>query len=200
MANVDPIELIESIAQSGGDIWESAVAAGIEAQEMLDEGRWTIGDLANLVGKKYGANMIGDFAKEIKYEVARVREYRRIARYWKNAIRMEILESTAGSLNWSHFAVALRLENTDDAKAFLLECADNDWTADRARIVLNERLGKPTPPLKLLDATEVCIVGIDRSHLQVQVLGIDLEAKEALMEAWNKGKPVKLTIHEVRDV
>ena len=124
MANIDYIDLIEDISKNGGDIWESCVTTGLEAQKMLDEGRWTIGDLARLIAtKKYGKNAIGDFAKAINYDVGRVRDYRRVARFWQKAVRTAILEDCK-NLNYTFlrpcFGPAIyRMQPREDIKARL---------------------------------------------------------------------------------
>ncbi len=192
--NIDPIELIER----SSDVWESCVSAGIEAKEMLDEGRWTIGDLACLIVKQYNANMVGNFAKAIKYEAARVKQYRTVSRFWEKSTRVDFLE-TCPQLTYTHYREAMRLKNLKDAQAFLRQCADNDWTVERTRIEIDKRLGKPTPPMRLLEGDEVCIVGIDKNFIQFDVLGIDLETKGDLMDAWRMRKPVKLVLSEVKD-
>lgn len=189
MTTLDPIELI---AQSGGDIWESCVSAGMEAKEMLEEGRWTIGDLACLVEKRYGKNNIGEFAKAINYEVARVRDYRRTAKFWKK-VGGPAFYKNFPTLNYSHFQAAVGLKDGVTAKAFLQECADNEWTVEKARLVLAIRKGKPVPPPKLLDV-EVCIIRIHKSRLEMDVVDTNLEANEALIRAWAQGKPVRIVI------
>jgi len=198
MTTIDPIELLERAAKSGSDIWESCVSAGIEAKGMLEEGRWTIGDLAVLVGKRYTANLIGEFANAINYEVASVREYRRVSRFWwEKSRRLELLERQ--QLHYSHFQDAMRLKDPQKAAAFLHECADKEWTVERARVELSKKLGKPVPPPKLLDGLEVCIMSIHKSRIELDVLGMDLEAKEALVNAWAQGKPVRVQIHALPD-
>lgn len=196
MATVDPIALIQDIAKSGGDIWEACVSAGIQAKALLNEGRWAIGDLACLIATRYNENAIRNYAHSIKYGVRSVYEYRQVAGYWEMCARAQYLQECP-NLDYSHYREAMRLKSLKAAKAFLYECADQDWTYDKARIELNKRLGKPLPPLQLLNAAEVCIVGIDQSFMRLDVVNIDLECNDALMAAWRSGKPVKVVITEV---
>lgn len=201
MANIDPVVLLERVADDGGDIWESCVSAGIAAIGLLDEGRWTIGDLAHIVTKRrrYGKNALGDFAHAIGYEVDRVRDYRNTARFWQIAARAAIL-ARCKNLHYSHFRVAMRLKDLKKATLFLHECSANDWTVEKANVTLNVRIGKPVPALKLLTGEEVCIVGIDKSLLHLDVLGLNLEANEQLMRAWKLGIPVMLKVHAAPQV
>lgn len=197
MATVDPVELKVEVGRSSGNVWAACVDTGIKAQEMLNEGRWIIGDLACVIANHsdYGENTLGMFADDIHFERARVREYRTVSQFWTFSVRTELL--LIANLMYSHFRIATRLQNLRRARDFLLESADNDWSVGRARIELNKRLGKPLPPLQLLNAAEVCIVGIDGSIVRLDVVNIDLECNDALMDACRSGKPVKVVISEV---
>lgn len=197
MAIADSIQLLQDIDRDGGNVWESCVSVGIAAKEMLDEGRFAIGDLARIVAKKkYGKNAIGSFAHAIKQDVNRVREYRRVANFWEIAVRTAIWEECP-ALTYSDFKIAMRLKDLKKAKAFLREISDQHWSVEQARLVLNVRLGKPLPPMKLLDAEEVCILDIKETLLKVDVVGVNLEANEKLMNAWRSGKAVHVVIYEV---
>lgn len=168
---LDPVAAIDSIiAAQDSDPWEALVSAGITASDHLETGRWTIGDLALRVEKKYGSNSIEQWAKSIKVEVARVKEYRTVAGFWhrEKSARAEILDA-ARNLYYSHFREAMRLEDMDEAEGFLRECADNDWTVEAARLELNKRLGKPEPPEKLVDVVAK-VVEIDPANGAVMVL------------------------------
>lgn len=197
MATLDPIALKVEVARSSGNVWAACVDTGMRAQEMLNEGRWIIGDLACIIANHsdYGENTLGMFADDIHFERARVREYRTVSQFWTFSVRTELL--LIANLMYSHFRIATRLQHLKKARDFLLESADNDWSVGRARIELNKRLGKPVPPLQLLNAAEVCIVGITRARLTLDVVNIDLECNDALMAAWRSGKPVRVVITEV---
>ena len=62
---LEAFELLEKAVEKGEDIWQSMCDLGIAARQDMDRGRFTIGDGALLVSKKYGENRIGAFAAEI---------------------------------------------------------------------------------------------------------------------------------------
>lgn len=124
--------------------------AGRLARANMDDGCWVIGDLALLVKKEYGENRIGEYAKEILQPVAQVKEYRTMARFWKKSARTDFL--TLEGISYSHLKLAKRLKKFEAAADFVRECSDHLWTVEKAAIELDKRLGKPEPPVKLLDA------------------------------------------------
>jgi len=148
---MDAFEVIEQAAKAGDDIWEMAIGAGLQAHEDMDTGRWLIGDLSLLVSKQYGEHRIEDFAKSIKVEVGRAKEYRTVCRFWRKSVRTDFLADRP-NVTYSHLRIAMRLKMLEKAMDFIEECSDSDWTAEFARLELNRRLGKPVPPPRVLDA------------------------------------------------
>jgi hypothetical protein len=146
------IEAIEKAAQEKDPAaWDMAVAAGMEARENMDSGRWIIGDIAATLRKSYGKNIFGQYAKSINVQPKTVRDYSRTARFWQKDAREELLDLYP-TLTYSHFRTAMRFKDIGKATAFLVECADGAWTIERADVEASERLGKPTPQQKELDA------------------------------------------------
>jgi len=183
----DVIGVIERATLAGEDTWEAAVSAGIQAQENMDTGRWTIGDLALLVVTKYGDNSVQDFAKSIKVEASRVKEYRTVARFWEKSARADIRESFA-NISYSHMREAMRLKDVDAAMKFIEECSLNDYTVEMARIKLNERLGKPMPPRKVAEL--ICNVQ------QVQDDTLTLSIRVATGDLLEEGRDYNFVIYE----
>lgn len=188
---IDPVELLERAAASGEDVYEACINLGIVAREKNDSARWLIGDLAQLVHKEYGRNRIGEFAKKINEPVDRVKEYRTVSAFWQRAVRADFLGVEA--LSYSHFRVAKRLKDMALALAFLNEAATKGWTVEATRLVLNERLGKPPVPVRLLDA-EATVSDWDRSGRLAFCLepGVDLMTLDKL----TAGLRVRLVVME----
>lgn len=197
MISYDALEQITRVASQGEDPWEMMVAVGLDAQERLDTGRWLIGDLALLIPKQYGSDRLGEFAKAIRVEVARAREYRTVARFWdrQSSARAEIL-ATYASITYSHMREAMRLGKPEAARDFIEECAAEAWSVEAARLKLRERLGKPAPLCKLMDA-EATIQNIREDMICFRAAREDLHNPG---ECWLKGvQRVRLVLYEVRD-
>ena len=177
--------------------WESIVSAGIEAQNQMDGGRWSIGDLALLVQTEYGQGSVEQFAKDIKVELPSVRGYRTVSQFWsrENSTRVEIL-ATLPNLSWSHFRAAMQLKSVEEATAFLHHAAANDWSVEGCRLELKRRMGKPEPPSKLLDIETV--IADMRSGCRV-VLELTAEQYTRLLDAWRDGRKVRVAVWEVAD-
>ncbi len=189
----DVLTSLERLIEQGDDAWEALVSAGIQAQERKDKSVWMIGDLACLVTTRYGQDAIGDFAKSIKVEVNRVREYRTVCRFWdrKTSARAELLE-TCPNLYYSHYREAMRLKEMDEAITFLQECSENDWTIEATRLELDKRLGKRVPPQKLLDLEAVQIAA-----MKGELVTFDLRASaHVLAEIYASGLGIRLVVYE----
>lgn len=132
------------------DSWDVICQAGREAQTNMDEARWIIGDLACLVSAEYGRDKIADFAREVNVEKARVKEYRTVARFYKNLPRQKFAQDHP-NLTYSHMRDAMRFGDQDRAMEHLEACAIQTLTVEAARIRIQEALGKPVPPKKLED-------------------------------------------------
>lgn len=151
------VAMVERKAAQGFPFFEDAVSVCLDASEKMDEARWLIGDMALLVceDKKYGENMIGEFAKRINVSVDQAKEYRLMASYYEKSGRTDLLANLP-ILSYSHWKVAKRLKDKDlkdadgnthigdiaDSIEFLYTCADGGWTIERARIEMDKLLGK----------------------------------------------------------
>lgn len=193
LAIFDAIVVIEQAAKAGDDIWEMSIGAGLQAHEDMDAGRWRIGDLALLIGKQYGEHRIEDFAKSIKVEVGRVKEYRTVCHFWQKSVRTDILEACPNA-TYSHLRIAMRLKNLQAAMDFVDECSANDWTAEFARLELNKRLGKPVPPRRLLDGQAKLVSG-ELERLILELLSASFIVNEGLTKL--EGKQVRIVMYEV---
>lgn len=188
-----PLEAIERIASSGGDIWESAVDAALAAADLGDMARWIIGDLALLVGKRYGTNRIDEFARSIGHRKSTVQEYRRVCAYWQKSTRVDFLDECP-TIRWSHMRDAMRLKDLKQSVQFLRECADQNFTVEQAAVDLKKRLGKPVPPRKALDV-EATLTGIRDNA--VTFLVVDTLLPPALDAALREARPVRVVIYEI---
>ena len=177
-------------------IWEMIVSTGVDAADKGDYSRWMIGDLAQLAQKKYGEDVIGKFAKEIKVEVKRAEEYRTVCQFWdrKKSARAEIRE-TCPNIYYSHFREAMRLKNHDCAVRLLHKASGRDWSVERTRFFVNRVLGKSTSPKKLVDL-ELEIDRLDRCRL---TFDLPAAAAEKLIDHAYENRPVRVVIYEVKE-
>lgn len=193
-ADRDPIVVAEEMLAQGADPWEVLIQAGLEAQNNMDRGRWRIGDMALLVEKRYGDDALAKYATSIRVPVSRARQYRAVCRFWdrQNSKRLEFWEYLP-NVTYTHFLYAMRLKDVNVAAEFLRECSDNDWTSDQAYLEISRRLGKPTPPKKLID-TEVPIRTWGK---QVVSFTLSPDQMLKLLDSFRGKRKVRLVIHEV---
>lgn len=170
--------------------WQLICDTGREAAENIDKGRWLIGDLANAVETHYGEANIAQFAIQIGVEKKRVEEYRTVCDFWKNPHRQEILDLYP-MIKYSHMRDAMRLKSLPKALTFLEDCAANAYTVEQARIELCRLLGKPIPPVKLVE----CRARI--ATIQGHSITLMLDDVSAFQDAWQGNKAVKLKVYEV---
>lgn len=196
LTNDEILALLEKADAAGEDIYDIAVNAGLKVAGEMDTGKWLVGDLACLVDKRYGKDMIGQFAIAINLEKARVKDYRRVCGFWQKDARAAFLEIPV--ISYSHMRQAMRLGNLPEASAFLEEVADNAWTVEQAGIELTKRLGKPEPAAKLMDVTTLsCTVSPTLEDITFKILPmIGLDAARALKAHLAAGKPVRLVLYE----
>jgi hypothetical protein len=131
--------------------WEDYVAAGIEARDDANNGRWRLGELAASIPKDYKAGALEAWAKEIRVKVSAAREYRTVWRFWSQNSACAEIRAQHPQADYSDFRTAMRLKDYGDALAFLGEIVDNGWSVEQATIIMKERRGKPTPPRRLID-------------------------------------------------
>lgn len=170
--------------------YEHLCELGRSAAQNIDQGRYLIGDLAAQIKKEYGRDTVGRFAKDIGIPKARAQEYRHVCEFWTKSARADIFDTYAGQVTYSHLRAAMRLKDADAALDFIRECGDNSYTVEQAAVKLQERLGKPTPPEKLLDG-----LGYVRDIRGRRVLiEFDVAILPALYEAWQKKHPVRAVV------
>lgn len=172
----DVIAHIDHLAHKGEDIWEICVNAGMEARNMLDEGKWVVGDIAHTITQRYGARtprgegIIDAFARAINIAPDRVREYRTVAKFWKHTDRDNMLSIAV--LTYTHLRDAMRFKDIERAKDFLYLVADNGWTVTQARIEMASLLGS-TPKRKKVMATSATLLEQTGALLLLQVYPTD---------------------------
>lgn len=187
--NITPLQAIQRIISEGHDAWESIISLANSSENDMTSRRWLIGDLALLVKKEYGKNRIADFATKANLARSTVSQYRNMSAFYPDDIRY-VYEN----LSYTHFRIAYRFK--DNALEFLAEACYSSWTIEQSQIKAQERLGKPLPPLKLLDA-EGCLESIDYSTGKLVFMvapGADL----ALLEQWLQ-RDVKVKVYELSE-
>jgi hypothetical protein len=185
--NITPLEAIQRIVSSGDDAWESIVTLANSSENDMASRRWLIGDLALLVRTEYGKNRIADFATKANLARSTVSQYKNVSAFYPSDVRY-LYEG----VSYAHFRCAMRLKEL--AFQFLDECSSLSYTVEQAQIEVTKRLGKPAPPLMLLDA-EGCIGHVNpwNSDMVIQLAeGVDVFAIEKL-----QGKNVRIKIYEL---
>lgn len=165
------VDQLISVAESE-DIYEAAISAALPWVEQIDKYKYNIGDLAVSIEKKYGEDRVGSFAKAIKAEVNRVKEYRTVcSRFDKNTRRQifdenpnlvyshlrnfgKILGKHEGDYGWKH--VNRMIEMT----------SKYDWTAEKCGVQVSRLLGKKVNPKKWLD----CVAKVEPTPVEGEVI------------------------------
>lgn len=131
--------------------FEELCDKGRTAMDSLDDGRWTLGELALQIETQYNEHTIDEFAKQVGAEKSRVYEYRKVYGFYSNFLPVQKFREENMMLRYSHYRDAMRLKTADSVLDWLSEVNDNGYTVEEARVKLCERLGKPVPPMKLID-------------------------------------------------
>lgn len=150
-------------------------------------GRWLIGDAANLVATAYGKNSMKQFSMQTGIAYSTARQYKQMSAFYTPDTRVAL-----DNIGYSHMREAMKLG--DDALSFLAEASANDWTVEKCKLEIRERIGKPAPPAKLLDG-EACVESVNMSNGRVVVFlspGLDMGA---LADLANKLVVVKFYEH-----
>lgn len=154
---------LEAAIERGEDILSDAEELGREAAVQADQRRYILGDLACLVQKRYGQDMLGDFAKEINVSKKQLQEYRTTCAYWDKDARKQIL-SRFKTLSYSMLRLTAHCGlSPKDAVMFLQTVNDNNMSVEKARLALKEMKGETLPPQKLPDV-HVCVTALDTLH------------------------------------
>lgn len=182
------LEYLENLAANEPDAaFEAICEAARDTEASIDENAWKQGDLALLVDKVYGENRIADFAKEINAKVSTVKQRRQMSGFYEKDTR-----GLFPNLSRSHYRDALKFKDPQAALLFLTQASANGWTVEAAAVEIRKRLGKPVPPILLLDAAaRVCKVDKDSGYITLQVKpGVDanqfihLANEDVRMKLW----------------
>lgn len=104
---------------------------GREARGQLTRWRLQLGALACAVAIHYGEDTLGEFAYEINVEASTVRDYRRVFRFWENALRNGFLD-TYPMTNWSMLRAAVSTGSLDKAQDIVRSVLDADKPSARS--------------------------------------------------------------------
>lgn len=111
------------------------------AREDIDKNRWLVGDTALFVETAYGEHTLEDFAREIGANQSTVKGWKRVAKFYPNSIRAELIQSNP-NLSYTYFKDALRLETLEAAIEWLADVSSMGYSADEASRRLTEKLGR----------------------------------------------------------
>lgn len=153
MTEITPLEAVQRIIDTGGDGYQAALSLAMSAEGDMSQRRWLLGDLCLLIQSSYGKNRLGDFATKTNIARSTANQYRNMSAFYRTELRYAF-----DNLSYSHYRLAYRLK--EDAALFLTEASLNQWTIEQTQIEVTKLLGKPLPPLKLLEAVG-CIESID---------------------------------------
>lgn len=176
--------------------WDILCEQGRIAAIHIDEGRWSLGELALMVGKSYGDDALGEFAREVNVPKKRMTQYRTVCNFWcpawEKSTRVDFLEERE-TITYTHMRDAMRFKDLKRALAWLGEVAANGWTTDQAAFVLSERLGvvKSEPAPKLLDTT----VHFCKKLTSTQIV-IELHPEAAALLIGTRGAPLRMVVWE----
>lgn len=150
--STDILDTLEARAAAGEDVYSDAVSLGITTTEDMEARRWHYAQLAAIVGKRYGDDTLGTFAKDVKLRPRTAQEYAQVWRFYPKNARRAFLDDCP-SLLYSHFRTAMRMalklvkdgkaeDAVGEALAFIEQCASEDWTAEKADAEAAKRSGK----------------------------------------------------------
>lgn len=88
--------------------WEEACEMGLAARNMRDLSNWVIGTVAVGIGKRWGEDRLGDFAKILAFRKETVEQYKWVVK----AFGVEY-EPTEG-YPWSYYRLAAGTENPQE--------------------------------------------------------------------------------------
>lgn len=125
--------------------YETLCEIGRAHSENLDNARWQIGDVGNLVMELYSDRSIEEFAKDINQRKSTVYQYSKVSKFYGVDLR-ERLKEEMPNLSYSHLREGLRIADTctPDVIAWLEQVSDHSWTADQASHELTKQLGRQT--------------------------------------------------------
>lgn len=175
---------LEARARRGEEIYEDCVSAGVQATESEETQLWAHARIASILGKRYGDNLIGTYAKAVKRRKRTIYERRQVWDFYPDSARGALLEDTA--LVYSHLRRAMRLglklhnDNKNEALAtaldFLSEVISSDWTVDEADRIGGKRAGGGDGNSKVAEfAGRLVSRGTDSVEFQTRGGGIELD-------------------------
>jgi hypothetical protein len=118
--------------------WEETCERARIAASDLDNNRWTLGDIACEVVTEYGKDSVGELAKECNIGKRSLQEYRATSAKFADFAYVRTIENLA----WSHFNLARRIDDIEEALSFIHDASANGWTVDEAKHHYRERYSK----------------------------------------------------------
>lgn len=146
--STDILDTLEARAAAGEDVYSDCVSAGVAVTEDEEAQLWKHARIASIIGKRYGHDFVGEYAKAVKRRKRTIYERRQVYDFYPESARRALLEDTA--LVYSHLRTAMRYglklhDEIEDALGtaleFLNEVIANDWTVDEADHKRGERTG-----------------------------------------------------------
>lgn len=195
--DANPVDAVIRAAEANDPAWyEAALSAGITAREAIDQGRYDIGDLADVVAqKRYGADAIGKYAAGIGVGKERAEEYRTVCRFYPRSTRANLLDLPC--ITYSHLRLAMRLQYYSSAVRFLVMCSDKRWKFEAAAVALKKILkgdpdldedGAPRLHSRLFESYGT-IIRIGDGKVEVDIGAVQVERLTA-------GQRVRVAIYE----
>lgn len=183
----------KAIETEDASAYEMARSLGQDAVKGLDNGRWTLAALADLLPKNYGRDVIGTFAKDIGLRAASLREYRRVWRAARN-VAGETFLSDYEALTYSHWREIVRHPDVETAREFLEQCVNDGWSSDQASLKRKEWSGKGVAWEKLADF-ETEFYRISGECIEISHQGL-----AALFRDRNRAKVLRFVIYEANEL
>lgn len=174
--------------------YEALADRARDARSTLDEYRYVIGDIAMLVEKDYGRNLIGQFANDIGLAPVTLRQYRSVSAFYENNIRALF----SPLITWSHANLARRYAakvadtpgaQLEAAMALLEAAADNDWTVGKLEVEVKTMLGAKVTPQRIVELHGTLAIG----NTSISVTFDDYDTR--LIAGYN-GKRVRCVLYE----
>lgn len=155
--------------------WGEMLALGVEARKAGDQSRWDLGDLGQIVARKWQQNSIKKFAKEIGMDNhKRMYEYVAVSSFWPKSSRADF-----PALSWSHYRETSRHGlPIEAARAWLEQANDKNWPVDALREAIT---GDPNEPITRRKSFDCTLRQADGQRVLLEMIQSDvMDLKDSL--------------------
>lgn len=185
------------IANPKEEIYNDGVSIGVQWVEESDDRRWKLAELAALLGKRYGKNVLGRLANDLKGVTKKqLSDWRQVWNYWGPDLLTDYRSHE--DIFYTHFRLAMSVgkfhEDRREAINFMDDCVMNGWTVSFAEVEAAKRRGKNPGPIKIAEGLAE-VIEVTQSGATFRIK--DAYLLDALLERKSKGIPLTMKMYEL---